>query len=76
MRNLKECLTIQLENDVTTLAYKIITEYFDDFMNTKYSQKIIEQDLVLLTVLLPKLNKDKLYITYFCNENITNKTPT
>ena len=23
-----------------------------------------------------KLNKDKLYITYFCNENITNKTPT
>ena len=23
-----------------------------------------------------KLNKDKLYISYFCNENITNKTPT
>jgi len=23
-----------------------------------------------------KINKDKLYITYFCNENITNKTPT
>ena len=23
-----------------------------------------------------KLNKDKLYITYFRNENITNKTPT
>ena len=23
-----------------------------------------------------KLNKDKLYITYFCNENITDKTPT
>ena len=23
-----------------------------------------------------KLNKNKLYITYFCNENITNKTPT
>ena len=23
-----------------------------------------------------KLNRDKLYITYFCNENITNKTPT
>jgi len=22
-----------------------------------------------------KINKDKLYITYFCNENITNKTP-
>jgi hypothetical protein len=22
-----------------------------------------------------KLNKDKLYISYFCNENITNKTP-
>jgi hypothetical protein len=23
-----------------------------------------------------KINKDKLYITYFCNENITNKIPT
>jgi len=23
-----------------------------------------------------KINKDKLYITYFCNENITDKTPT
>ena len=23
-----------------------------------------------------KVNKDKLYITYFCNENHTNKTPT
>ena len=23
-----------------------------------------------------KLNRDKLYISYFCNENITNKTPT
>ena len=23
-----------------------------------------------------KVNKNKLYITYFCNENITNKTPT
>ena len=23
-----------------------------------------------------KVNKDKLYISYFCNENITNKTPT
>jgi len=23
-----------------------------------------------------KLNKDKLYISYFCNENIINKTPT
>ena len=22
-----------------------------------------------------KINKDKLYITYFCNENIPNKTP-
>ena len=23
-----------------------------------------------------KLNRDKLYISYFCNENITSKTPT
>jgi hypothetical protein len=23
-----------------------------------------------------QINKDKLYITYFCNENISDKTPT
>lgn len=41
-RNLKECLTIQLENDVTTLAYKIITEYFDDFMNKRYEKILLK----------------------------------
>ena len=29
-----------------------------------------------LTRMEDKINKDKLYITYFCNENISDKTPT
>jgi hypothetical protein len=33
-------------------------------LTIKYAQKQEE-----------KLNKDKLYITYFCNENIPDKTP-
>ena len=37
-RNLKECLTIQLEDEVGSLAYKIVTEYFDDFMHKRYEK--------------------------------------
>ncbi len=29
-----------------------------------------------VTKMEDKINKDKLYITYFCNENISDKTPT
>ena len=29
-----------------------------------------------VTKMEEKINKDKLYITYFCNENISDKTPT
>ena len=28
-----------------------------------------------VTKMEDKINKDKLYITYFCNENISDKTP-
>lgn len=50
--------TLKTNNRVNGKKEQI--DNFTDFMNTKFSQKIIEQDLVLLTVLLPKLNRDKL----------------
>ena len=38
-RNLKECLTIQLEDDKKSLSFSIITKYFDDFMHKRYDKK-------------------------------------
>ena len=37
-RNLKECLTIQLEDDKNSLSFSIITKYFDDFMHKRYDK--------------------------------------
>ena len=37
-RNLKECLTIQLEDDKKSLSFSIITKYFDDFMHKRYDK--------------------------------------
>ena len=37
-RNLKECLTIQLEHDKKSLSFSIITKYFDDFMHKRYDK--------------------------------------
>ena len=37
-RNLEECLMIQLEDEVGSLAYKIVTKYFDDFMHKRYEK--------------------------------------
>ena len=41
-RNLEECLMIQLEDEVGSLAYKIVTKYFDDFMHKRY-EKILSK---------------------------------
>lgn len=41
-RNLQECLSIQLEEEKDSLAYKIVSEYFDDFMHKRYS-KILDK---------------------------------
>ncbi len=35
-RNLRECLLIQLEDKKDTLAYRIVSEYLDDFSNKRY----------------------------------------
>ena len=37
-RNLKECLTVQLEHDKKSLSFSIITKYFDDFMHKRYDK--------------------------------------
>ena len=37
-RSLKECLMIQLENDSESLCFRIVNEYFDDFMYKRYDK--------------------------------------
>ena len=37
-RNLKECLMIQLENKRDLLPYKIVKDFFDDFMHKRYKK--------------------------------------
>lgn len=41
-RDLQECLSIQLEDNKDSLAYQIVSEYFDDFMHKRYS-KILDR---------------------------------
>jgi len=56
-------------NSTNTLDYK-----FD-----KWSDCVIagsELTIKYATKQEEQINKDKLYITYFCNENISDKTPT
>lgn len=58
--DLLELLNTTIKTNKRVNGKKEGIDLFEDFMNTKFSQKLIEEDLVLLTVLLPKLNKDKL----------------
>ena len=37
-RDLKECLTIQLEHEPNSLSFKIVSIYFNDFMNKRYNK--------------------------------------
>ena len=37
-RSLQECLSIQLEDNSESLPFKIINDYFDDFMNKRYDK--------------------------------------
>ncbi len=41
-RDLRECLSIQLENNKNSLAYEVIDVHFDDFMHKRYT-KIIDK---------------------------------
>jgi RNA polymerase sigma-54 factor len=60
-RDLKECLTIQLEYDIKSLPYLIITKYFDDFMNKRYDKiksklQCADEDLHLAVEKISSLN--------------------
>ena len=37
-RNLKECLSVQLEDNKNSLEYIIVKKYFDDFMHKRYDK--------------------------------------
>ncbi len=37
-RSLQECLSIQLEDNSESMPFKIINDYFDDFMNKRYDK--------------------------------------
>jgi RNA polymerase sigma-54 factor len=60
-RDLKECLTIQLEYDTESLPYLIITKYFDDFMHKRYDKiksklQCADEDLHLAVKKIASLN--------------------
>ena len=60
-RDLKECLTIQLEKDKESLSYIIVSKYFDDFMHKRYDKiktklKCSNQDLHDAVEKISKLN--------------------
>jgi RNA polymerase sigma-54 factor len=60
-RDLKECLTIQLENDTESLPYLIITKYFDDFMHKRYDKiksklQCADEDLHIAVKKIASLN--------------------
>ena len=60
-RNLQECLMIQLDNDKSSITYKIIRDYFDDFVNKRYNRicekgRISNNDLSAVIDVVSKLN--------------------
>ena len=60
-RNLQECLMIQLDDDKDSITYKIIKDYFDDFVNKRYNRicekgRISNTDLSAVIDVISKLN--------------------
>ena len=60
-RNLQECLMIQLDDDKDSITYKIIRDYFDDFVNKRYDRicekgRISNKDLSAVIDVISKLN--------------------
>jgi len=60
-RNLQECLMIQLDDDKDSITYKIIRDYFDDFVNKRYNRickkgRISNTDLSAVIDVVSKLN--------------------
>ena len=60
-RNLQECLMIQLDDDKSSITYKIIRDYFNDFVNKRYNRicekvRISNTDLSAVIDVISKLN--------------------
>ena len=60
-KDLQQCLMIQLDNNKGSMEYKIVTQYFDDFINKRYSricksENISSKDLSGSVENLSKLN--------------------
>ena len=56
-RDLKDCLLIQLSGKEQTVAYQIVSDYFDDFANHRYEslQKKLEIDNDLLSEIIDEI---------------------
>ena len=56
---MQECLTIQLDDNKNSMEYKIVTKYFDDFINKRYNRicKVENMTLKDLSGSIEKLSK-------------------
>ena len=73
-RNLQECLMIQLDNDKNSITYKIIRDYFDDFVNKRYNRicekgRISNNDLSAVIDIVSKLNPRPGESSHFTKDN-------
>ena len=58
-KDLQQCLMIQLDNNKKSMEYKIVTQYFDDFINKRYNRICKNENISLqdLSVAIEKLSK-------------------
>ena len=76
-KDLQQCLLIQLDDDIESLEYKVISNHFDDFINKRYnrickSENISLKELSITIEILSKLNpKPGLGLQLYKDETIT-----
>ena len=76
-KDLQQCLLIQLDDDIESLEYKVISNHFDDFINKRYnrickSENISLKKLSITIEILSKLNpKPGLGLQLYKDETIT-----
>ena len=55
-KDLQQCLMIQLDNNQSSMEYKIVTQYFDDFINKRYN-RICKSEMISLKDLSGAIEK-------------------
>ena len=76
-KDLQQCLLIQLDDDIESPEYKVISNHFDDFINKRYnrickSENISLKELSVTIEILSKLNpKPGLGLQLYKDETIT-----